>query len=298
MIERVAIGGVTVLVGARQGKYPAGNSILVEDEVTLIVDPSTGVAAEGAGLVPGGVDVVLNSHAHEDHFAGNFLFPDADLVLHAGDAPAMASLEALLASYGMDEASEKLWADVVVETYHFQPRTDVRTVIDGDVIDLGLHRVRILHTPGHTPGHVCLVFEPEGVVFTGDLDLTSFGPYYGDACADLDDTIASLAKLRAAAAGARAFVSFHEACIVTEDLAGAVDRYAAVLDERDRALLEYCREPRTIAEIAERCIVYRKRYRHLPWQLHVEGVMMGRHAERLVRLGAMRGEEGGRYVVA
>jgi glyoxylase-like metal-dependent hydrolase (beta-lactamase superfamily II) len=291
-IERVSLGAVTVLVGARKGKYPSGNSILVGDEATLLVDPSTDIAAAGAGAVGRGVDMVLNSHAHEDHFAGNHLFGDAELLLHEADSPAMASLPALLASYGMDEASSALWERLVVEQFHFRPRSDVRPLRDGDVLDLGAARVHVVHTPGHTPGHCCLLFEPDGVVYTGDLDLTWFGPYYGDAVASLDDTIASLRRLRDLAADASALVSFHEACIVREDLVGTVDRYAAVLEERDRALLDLCAEPRTVAEIAARCIVYRKRYAHLPWQLHVEGVMMGRHAERLVRLGAMREEEG------
>jgi len=292
MFERVALGGLTVLVGERGGKYPGGNSILVEDDIRLIVDPSTNVAAAGADAV-GGVDIVVNSHAHEDHFAGNFLFPDASLVLHEADAPAMASLEALLAAYGMDEASEQAWGRLVVEQYNFRPRGDAVSVRDGDVLDLGRTRVRFLHMPGHTAGHMCLLFEPEGIVFTGDLDLTRFGPYYGDATASLTDVIASLARLRALE-GVTAFVSFHEAGIVRDDLRGAVDRYAAVLADRDAALLDFCREPRTIEEIGAQCIIYRKRYPHLSWQPHVEKVMMKQHATRLVALGRMR-QEGDRY---
>ncbi|MBI5503798.1 MAG: MBL fold metallo-hydrolase [Deltaproteobacteria bacterium] len=290
MFERVSLGGegLSVLLGTKNGKYPSGNSVLVEDDLTLMVDPSTNVVAAGVDALGCRVDTVVNSHAHEDHFAGNFLFPEASLLLHEADAPAMVSLEALLAAYGTD------WAKLMVEQFNYQPRSDVRAVTDGEVLDLGRHRVHFLHMPGHTAGHLCLRFEPEGVVFTGDLDLTRFGPYYGDANASLEDTIASLARLRELP-DVRAFVSFHEAAIVREDLRGAVDRYAAVLEERDDALLAFCSEPRTLAEIADRCIVYRKRYESIPWQAGVEAVMMGRHAERLVRLGAMR-SEGDRFV--
>jgi len=292
MFERVSMGGqgLSVLLGTKNGKYPSGNSLLIEDELSLLVDPSVNVVAAGADALGSRVDVLINSHAHEDHFAGNFLFPQASLLLHEMDAPAMRSLDALLAAYGTD------WAQLMVEQYNYQPRSDVRSVTDGEVLDLGRHRVHFLHMPGHTAGHVCLRIEPEGVVFTGDLDLTRFGPYYGDANASLEDTIESLARLRELQ-DVSAFVSGHEAGIVREDLRGAVDRYAAVLEERDRALLEFCGEPRTLAEIADRCIVYRKRYESLPWQAGVESVMMGRHAERLVRLGAMRSDDG-RYVSA
>jgi len=286
MFDRVSLGGegLSVLLGTRNGKYPSANSLLIEDEITVLVDPSVNVVAAGAKSLERRIDVVVNSHAHEDHFAGNFLFRQVPLLLHEADAPAMASLEALLAAYGTE------WAQVMVEQYNYTPRSDVRAVTDGEVLDLGRHRLHFLHMPGHTAGHLCLRIEPEGVVFTGDLDLTRFGPYYGDANASLDDTIESLARLRELQ-GVSAFVSSHEAGIVREDLRGAVDRYAAVLGERDRALLEFCVEPRTLAEIADRCIVYRKRYESIPWQAGVETVMMGRHAERLVRLGAMRNED-------
>lgn len=295
MFERVTLGeGLTVLVGAKNGKYPNGNSILIEDDTVVIIDPSTNVVAAGVDSLGCRVDVVVNSHAHEDHFAGNFLFPEARLLLHQRDLPAMNSLDALMAAYGMEAAIEAAWARLVVEQYHYQPRSDARGVIDEEVLDLGRHRLHFLHMPGHTAGHMCLRIEPEGVVFTGDLDLTGFGPYYGDANASLEDTIASLQRLRDLR-DVSALVSFHEAAIVRDDLRGTVERYAAVIDERDRALLEFCRRPRSIGEIADRCIVYRKRYPHIPWQPGVEAAMMGRHAERLIRLGAM-GREGERFV--
>ncbi|CAN5405644.1 MAG: MBL fold metallo-hydrolase [Acidimicrobiia bacterium] len=40
------------------------------------------------------------------------------------------------------------------------------TIADGDRIDFGERHLTVLHTPGHTPDHVCLVVD--GVVFTGD----------------------------------------------------------------------------------------------------------------------------------
>ena len=39
--------------------------------------------------------------------------------------------------------------------------------------------------PGHTCGHCVLLVEPGGIAFIGDIDLSSFGPYYGDATSSL-----------------------------------------------------------------------------------------------------------------
>lgn len=284
------VGRLKVFVGERGGKYPAGNSILVEDELRVLIDPSTSLVQAGREVLGGPVDLVVNSHAHEDHFVGNHLFPEAELALHEADAPSMESLPALMAAFGMPPNFEDEWAKLVVEHYHFEPRDDVRRLVEGEVIDCGHTKIHVLHTPGHTPGHVCLRFEPEGVVYTGDWDLTSFGPYYGDANASLEDTVESLQRL-ASLEDVRAFASFHEAGLVTEDLGGVLARYTHVIDEREDALLDFLQEPRTIEEIGERCIVYRKRYEKLVWQPHVEQVMMGRHAERLLASGRVAFEE-------
>ncbi|GAA1321713.1 MBL fold metallo-hydrolase [Leucobacter albus] len=47
---------------------------------------------------------------------------------------------------------------------------------DGDLIDLGEHRARVIHTPGHTTGHVCLALDGEAAVFTGDHVLPVINP--------------------------------------------------------------------------------------------------------------------------
>jgi glyoxylase-like metal-dependent hydrolase (beta-lactamase superfamily II) len=50
-----------------------------------------------------------------------------------------------------------------------------RTVMDGDVIDVGRRRFEVVHTPGHSPGHVCYWEPRDRVLFGGDL-LLQAGP--------------------------------------------------------------------------------------------------------------------------
>ncbi|MBI5504086.1 MAG: hypothetical protein HY899_04750 [Deltaproteobacteria bacterium] len=49
MFEKVSLGGegLSVLLGTKNGKYPSGNSVLVEDDCTVLVDPSVNVVAGG-----------------------------------------------------------------------------------------------------------------------------------------------------------------------------------------------------------------------------------------------------------
>jgi len=106
-VETFNLGNLTVLEGDRKGKYPSANSILVKDEVCLLIDPSVDVDKAGRDSVSARVDVIVNSHAHEDHFAGNHLFPEAELRIHEQDASQMRSLDALMDAYGTPPAEKE-----------------------------------------------------------------------------------------------------------------------------------------------------------------------------------------------
>ena len=74
--ERKLTDRVSVLSGLKSGTYPSGNSVLVRGTgESMLIDPSITVVE--AGGAPTKVDLVVNSHGHEDHLAGNGLFADA-----------------------------------------------------------------------------------------------------------------------------------------------------------------------------------------------------------------------------
>ena len=55
--------------------------------------------------------------------------------------------------------------------YAYRPEEGERRLGPGEVIEAGPVRVRAIHTPGHTPDHLCFVAEPDGLLFTGDTVL-------------------------------------------------------------------------------------------------------------------------------
>ena len=59
--------------------------------------------------------------------------------------------------------------------------------IGGATIAAGILSTLLVPLIGHTRGHCVLHVEPEDVVYLGDIDLSSFGPYYGDAWSSLED---------------------------------------------------------------------------------------------------------------
>ncbi|MGD2206233.1 MAG: MBL fold metallo-hydrolase [Anaerolineae bacterium] len=126
---------------------------------------------EGAIIDPGGhpgrilaeverhgltIKYILNTHAHFDHTDANAALVEATgatLAMHPADRPLLeaAGGAALFGVHGDPGPSPDLELD------------------DGDELEIGELRFRVLHTPGHTPGHVTFYEPTEGVIFDGDV---------------------------------------------------------------------------------------------------------------------------------
>jgi glyoxylase-like metal-dependent hydrolase (beta-lactamase superfamily II) len=248
-------GTVTVLVGEKNGKYPHGNSLWVRGrDATALIDPSLSVVDRAAELADR-TDCILLSHVHEDHVAGVHRFPHASVHAHREDVLGLERIDGLMKIYGYG-ALEGPMREFVRDRFHYVERPDTQAFDGGAVFDLGGTRVRAYHLPGHTRGHCALLVEPEGVLFLGDIDLTGFGPYYGDAWSDLEAFEASLRQVRDIPA--RVWVSFHHAGVVEEraTFLEKLERFAGRIQEREAALLTYLAEPRTLGDLVAHRFLY------------------------------------------
>ena len=85
------------------------------------------------------VDLIVNTHRDGDHIRGNEAFKErtgAQIAVHSLEAEAVPS------------------ADIMIE--------------DGDTLTLGDRSFKVIHTPGHRPGAICLLDESRGLLVTGD----------------------------------------------------------------------------------------------------------------------------------
>ena len=296
-LEDREFGPVRVLFGSGGGRYPDANSLLVSgSRERLIVDPALGLLERAEP--PPEVDRVLNSHCHEDHISGNHLFPEVPWHLHTLDQPGIRSLDAMMEIYGLPEAIERPFRDAIREHFHFVPRPDALGFEDGDVFDLGGTQLRVIHTPGHTRGHCCFLIEWRGetdsLLYLGDIDLTGFGPYYGDAWSDLADFERSLEKVRDIEA--RWYVTSHHIGVVEgrETFLGRLERFGASIDDREQRLLAYLKEPHSLEEIAAHRFIYRAKDQ-IPYADAVERRCMSQHLQRLLAQTRVEELEEGRF---
>ncbi|MEP1126018.1 MAG: MBL fold metallo-hydrolase [Ilumatobacter sp.] len=290
--ERKLTDSVSVLCGANRGGYPSGNSLLVSGAgETVLIDPSIDVVARGGAPAP--VDAVINSHGHEDHMAGNGLFADARLHVHEADLPGVASIDGLMAVYGLDGPARTEFERTVLDEFHYTPRPDAHGFTDGHVFDLGGGtRVEAVHLPGHTRGHSG--FRIGDVFFLSDIDLTGFGPYYGDVWSDLDDFEESLVKVRDE--DAAFYVTFHHKGVIEGrgTFVELLDGFHAVIGRRHDAMLAFLAEPHTIAEMVEHRFIYRPHV-EMAFVESVERRSAEMHVARMLRHGAATEAEPGRY---
>jgi glyoxylase-like metal-dependent hydrolase (beta-lactamase superfamily II) len=290
--ERRLSEHVSVLVGTDTGKYPSGNSLLVRGtRESIVIDPSVDVVAKGGA--PIAIDAVINSHAHEDHIPGNGLFSDARVHVHDADLPGVQTLDGLMDIYGFEGEARDGFKKVIVEEFNFAPRPDAHGFSDGAVFDLGETKIEAVHLPGHTRGHSGFRIS-EGVFFLSDIDLTGFGPYYGDVWSDLEDFEESLRKVRDE--DADFYVTFHHKGVIEgrKNFLELLDAFGAVITRRHDAMLDFLVEPHSIEDMIARRFIYRPHVKSV-FADQVEHRSAFLHLQRMQTRGEVKEVETGRF---
>ena len=279
----------------RGGKYPQSNSVLIDDDIRTIIDPACDEEKLKFIHRARPVEVVINSHGHEDHILYNSLFPDAQLWVPKFDADVFKDMETFMNQFfpadEMDEKTAAAWTQLLTEVVNFRPKDPDRLLEDEEILEFGHTRVQVLHTPGHTAGHLSFHFLDERVVFLADLDLVKFGPYYGDNGSSIDDTIASLQRL--AKIDADVYLVSHGKQGVLDGDPAHIEQYADIIFQREEKLLAFLDSgPKTLQEITDFGIIYGgHKLASGAWDLSMsEKSMMRKHLERLERLGSVRQE--------
>lgn len=111
--------------------------------------------------------MALQTHTHFDHIYGlPFIMEEFGIrpIFHRLEEQLYYSQPQMVAMFGMKMDSNL-------------PRPE-RFIEDNEVISLGNMEIRVIHTPGHTPGGVCFHIEKEGVLLSGDtMFLGNMGRY-------------------------------------------------------------------------------------------------------------------------
>jgi glyoxylase-like metal-dependent hydrolase (beta-lactamase superfamily II) len=215
--------GVTAIdtfMGGRE-RYTAGYLLEADEPALIETGPGTSVrrvteALHRLGIGAGDLAHVVVTHIHLDHAGGagalSTRFPRASVWVHERGAPHLADPTRLVAStarvWGEREMRELFGATEAVA------RERLRSLRDGDAIELGGRRLEVLDTPGHASHHVAVVDGRTGAVFTGDAlgihvpDLPVLRPATPPPEFDLERYVASIERIRGRARSILLFAHF------------------------------------------------------------------------------------------
>lgn len=142
-VERIVTEGQFCLDG---GCWDVANNIWLvgDDDEVLIIDAAHDAQPILGAVAGRRVTAVVCTHAHNDHVTV---------------APTLSA--ATGAPIFLHPADDVLWQQT-------HPGVEYRPLADGEVFRVGGAELRVLHTPGHSPGSCCLYLAGSGEVFSGD----------------------------------------------------------------------------------------------------------------------------------
>ena len=272
---------IKAVFGDNKGRFPFCNCLIIDDEIKAVIDTGGGDPLHSRGFDP---DLVILSHYHPDHIrdAASFNRP---VYCHPADIPPVEKEEILLDYTSFRELGDTR-ARMVLEFLRYRPLPVTGSFADGDVLNFGRVQLRVLHTPGHSPGHCCFYAEREGVLFSADVDLTSFGPWYGHNSCELDafeESIKRIMSLQPAVV-----ISGHNDPVRGGEVQAALQAYLEKIAERDRLLLDFLERPATLEEMTDQKFIYGKHPEPAFLYRHFEKKMLKKHLDRLFTRGQVQ----------
>lgn len=152
-----------------------GSVYILDAERPAVIDTGTGLrfetvldAIESVGIARAELAVIAPTHVHLDHAGGaGYLArecPNAEIVIHERGTRHLVDPARLVA--GTKAAVGDMWE-------HYRdplgvPKERIRSLTDGDCVDLGDHTLRTHYTPGHAPHHVVFEDPANSAIFAAD----------------------------------------------------------------------------------------------------------------------------------
>jgi len=292
--EEKHFGPVWFIPGVNRGRYPYCHSVYIAG-AGILIDPASDADRLRELDKQEGVREIWLSHWHEDHIAFIDLFPEVRIRISSLDEPPLTDLDVLLDWYDLKHPHREHWREVIKQTFNYRPHRADGYLTAGEVVPLGETTVEIIGAPGHTPGHLAFFFREQEILFLGDYDMTSFGPWYGDLYSSIEDTISSLHTLKKVPA--RTWFTGHDAGIFSDRAAERWQQYENIIYQREERILALLAQPRTMDEIVQAWTVYGKPREPLAFFEFGERALAGKHVEWLEKKGAVK-EANGVYVQA
>lgn len=146
--------------------------LLLGTKLAILIDTGLGVAniksvVENITSLP---ILVITTHVHWDHIGGHKYFKD--MAVHENEVEWISEkfpipLQMVKKNLALKPCDFP--DDFEIENYNVFQGHPTSIMHDGDIIHFGNRKLKVIHTPGHSPGHCCFYEEEKGYLFSGDL---------------------------------------------------------------------------------------------------------------------------------
>ncbi len=283
--------------------FAYSNALFIDDKIKTLIDAGSGGRAYSETM-RNEIQLLLLTHHHFDHINGIPFFINARKMAGQEELWAFRNKEKYYESTGYqnweklmgsprDEKFDSIERDDIPSPYGFNFIELDGTFKDDDIIDLGETQIMAVHTPGHAPGHYAFYFPEEKILFSGDLDVTPRGPWYGNEFSNVGDIIQSVNRLMDLKP--QILVTSHRR-IIDAGVQNKLQDYLGILLQREELIYHYLIQPRTLDDIADQNFIKGEANNSLG-RFHCK-MMIIQHLRHLNAKGLIRKTEDNRYIKA
>lgn len=279
------------LPGKNKSRFPYCACLYLKGrDFRILIDAGMGEENLAPALAAG-IDVLILSHCHVDHRLTRRLIPEVPVWCHTAEIEYLINKEKFIEGIGFKRGGINA-SHLIDNAAGFFDVPIERILSDGDEIDLGGLKLVCIHTPGHSPGHLSFSVPQHQLLFTADVDLTRFGPFYGHDFANIDDFIASIQKLKKINAQ---IIATSHAGPFKGNIRKNLDAYEEIIYKRDQLLLDSLKQPATLKSFYQSHLIYRVYPQDDALIKWFELVHIEKHLSRLAGFGKVH-EVSGKWV--
>lgn len=282
-----------VVVDFQGFEYPHCNCLLVKDDVNCLLDNSPG-KGDLEYLLRQPIDVIINSHGHIDHYLCNERFPHSRVYMHQADQALTQSAEKYLEAFGLTTLTQNpVLQQLYLTNVKYRCTKIDQEICEGQIIDLGATRFQVLHLPGHSPGHCGFLFPDQGFIFTADIDVSNFGPWYANLNSSIIDYVKSIDRVMEMKPDF--IISGHGKAMIKDGLLKKLADYRDIIFARQDRIVELLyRGHHSLQDLARQCPIYIEFPRPQEVFYIYEQVMLLAHLKYMEAIGQLI-REGNNY---
>lgn len=291
---------VHLVRGENNARFPEANALLVDDEVLTLVDAGSSMfnlesTLRDLGHTVADIDKIVLTHFHIDHkghAAEIQKIANCEVICHPLAEKGVKTFEGMVEFYGIGNHKHfEDWKELLAGRFgHVITSYEVTdTFEDKKPISCGETELIPIHLPGHTIDHTCFGINGLETILLVDIDLTRFGPWYGNEVSDIEDFKQSVKKV--IDLQPKVGISSHLVDPVSEDLDKHLRRYLSIFDEREERILDNISKGfDTLEKLMHKPTIYPRI--PLPAYFVFEQFMLEKHLELLSENDTISEEDG------